>query len=182
MSRLPGTLKEVLSSNGGSVSYIPTITGKFCTPSTDIALCSATKKNGLRRGKLFTIVDCHTFYLRSYMRDRAVAVDHYVWFSEFAHQNNTDESLIFVAPDFDWLGDESTEQLAALWPTNLNNQLVVSGSRLASIIKEPLGYAFSTGVPRKVPDDIEWVHHFSKYYESVDNKQLLQTYDSVSSQ
>lgn len=160
------------------IGYIPTVTGRHVC-NHGIALCSASASRGCVTGTELTIIDCHTFYLRK-ARDVDRATSHYLWLCEFAEQWGSQEDLVFVAPDFDWLGPEVSSALASKWPTTLHT-LVVPGSLLFDRVEAPIGWAVTPRHrPAEVPAHIQWVHHFSQTFEPYAGREgLVQTYDSV---
>ncbi len=172
-----GRLQTLVGGNR-PIGYIPTVTGRqICKH--DIALCSASLNRGCVLGKALTVIDCHTFYLRK-IRNVDLAVQHYLWLCEFAAMHATRDDLVFVAPDFDWLGPQITASLAAKWPV-VQNALVVPGSLLFNHVKDPIGWAVTPRHrPPEIPKDVNWVHHFSQTFTVYPARpDLIQTYDSV---
>lgn len=160
----------------GTIKYIPTITGRVDTAHT-VALCSPSVKKGLRRGSKLTIVDCYTYYLRKFASQ--LGMSHYRWLADFAKDNLSDPSLVFVAPDCDWLGETFTQEYLELWPRH-GKQLVVYGSALFAEIHNPVGWAITTRCrPEVIPYHISWVHHFSQNFVPYTDARLIQSYDSI---
>lgn len=157
--------------------YIPTATGK---PELEgkypILLCSPSKRSGLVRGADLTIVDCHTFYLRI-KGDKIKALGHYLWFCQFAQEHKEDPSLVFVAPDFDWMGE--SEEVLDRWPKDAP-ALGVPNTSLFPLLRNVVGYAITKWTPRNIEPHPEWLHHFSRDYTKWEGYNGLQTYDSIS--
>lgn len=157
-----------------SILYVPTLTGRPRGHNkAPVALCSPSEVNPiLVRGSELTIVDCHTFYLRKRPR---LATQHYTWYVQFVKDNMGDPSLVFVAPDWDWVGQ--FPELLKSWPRDARC-LVVPGTQVHRIHENVAGNAMTKCSPR-IPHP-EWVHHFGKNYsEFPPGVSRIQTYDSM---
>lgn len=154
--------------------YLPTITG--CPQLANkyaFALCSPSKKRPVVRGRSFTVIDCHTFYLRK-VAHRVNPLEHYLWFCDFAMEHHNEPSFIFVAPDCDWA--KGFEQVVARWPKDLLC-LAVPGTALFPLLTNVIGHAWTPRSPRVTHPN--WIHHFSKDFVEAENYHGIQTYDSI---
>lgn len=162
-----------------AVQYVPTTTGRRKPVEHPVHLCSPSAKWARPEDNSnLVIIDCHTYYLRSFASDKAV--DHYKWLCEYvaAYKNKQDQLTVFVAPDWDWADPYS--KLDHLWP-HPEYQLVVPGSRLFGKVKDPVGWAIAGRCrPDSIPESVNWVHHFSQQFTPYENINAWQTYDSVS--
>lgn len=152
---------------------IPTSTGK--RHNYDIQLCSPSKKNIFSRGNIYTIVDCHTYYLRCHLRDKTKSIGHYNYYIDFVKENQFDDSLIFILPDWCWMNDVYNENLLKdRWLENIQcKDILVTITNIEC--NDYIGIAGRT----LFKNNILWYHNFGKNItEDVIPRNVLCTYDS----
>lgn len=153
--------------------YIPCVTSSKNPTKFDIHLISPRKNKPLHKAINKTIIDCFTFGL---IRNRHInPYKHYEWYIDLVEELQEDSTLVFVAPDWEWLND--TAYLNELWEQKIYtaNCLVVPDTYLFDKVKNVVGYALKNYQNTAHP---EWTHSFSKSYRELDGPTELWTYDS----
>jgi hypothetical protein len=160
-------------------TYIPCVSGKKTSIHTR-HLCSPTKTRGLLRASELTLVDCFTFGLKL-NKHRINPIEHYRWYIDLANEIQHDKDIVLIAPDFDWLGEAVTLELADKWLSRITAKtMTVVDSYLHKQIQfdNTVGYALTKGCVGPVHP--EWTHSFSQHYSPINGHTKLWTYDTTS--
>lgn len=155
--------------------FIPCVTSKHKSDF-EVHLMSPSIKNELRKAKTQTIVDCFTYGLKRNYR-RINPHKHYEWYVDLVNDLQTEDDLVFVAPDWDWLKEDFC-YLNKLWEKKIHNAkcLIVPETYLFDKVEHVVGYAIKAGQNKTHP---EWTHSFSQFYtDRLDGPTKLWTYDS----
>lgn len=162
--------------------YIPTVTGRKGEHLRNCyAVCSpSAAKPEIIRGKILTIVDCHTFYLQKAKPNRNEhAFKHYQWYIEFVRNRPKEQTLVYVAPDFDWIPKEYHQALFDQWVAAKITKpcLVVPNFVLFNYTANVVGHALNqkqTGPVHPV-----WTHSFSREFKQLEGETQIWTYDAI---
>lgn len=125
-------------------------------------------------GAQYTLIDCHTFYLRKFGKNANLAKKHYVWYVDYVTEYQNNESLIFVQPDISWLKDcKFTSQLNSKW-----NQQITSKQILYTEVFD--GYnMIATNVANIPIGKFAWIHLFGNQIVKTKITDTVITYDSM---
>lgn len=155
---------------------IPTCTDKF--NKNFFHLTSPSKKKPTILGEEFTIIDCHTFYLRKFNRNKDVAFAHYQYYTDFIYEHQNNQNMVFVYPDWDWLKDDLLiNKLQEYWLTkNIKSSNFLLTDTPFFKNESNIGIA---GTHKWVNEfKVRWKHKFGNtYYKNIDSS-ILYTYDS----
>lgn len=155
---------------------ISTITS--CSFGERIHLCSPTVYRPLIRALETTLVDCFTFGLRL-NRHRIDPVKHYEWYIDFVKEHQHENDLVFVAPDWEWIGN--TRNLEERWLSEITHAacMIVPKTELFDRVSKDqvVGHALQRGQTLAHP---EWTHSFSQFYcNQLSGPTKLWTYDTL---
>lgn len=135
---------------------IPTVTGSRNI--FDIHLTSPSLNKKINEGNVFTIIDCHTFYLKKRRKSLKKIYNHYLYYVDYVADMQENKSMIFVVPDWCWILDnDSQKKLLERWNLKINTGTFL----LTETNFEPDKIIGIAG--RKIfKNDINWFHNFSK--------------------
>lgn len=132
-----------------------------------------------------TIIDCHTFYLRLFVKDTQVRFDHYMWLLSKLYLN-LDSNHIVIMPDFhEFFNTHTIYKLTYLWTTFLENSkndiLAHPNNPLMNITPNTrvIGhYMYDTDILNNYVTHPDWTHIFSQIMPLNFPNSTLITYDS----
>lgn len=133
-----------------------------------------------RYGKKFnfadelTVIDCHTFYLRKFLRDLSKSINHYNYYIDFCSEYQYDHSKILILPDWDWMLNEvEISKLNEKWQLNIFSKNILATH--SSLLKNDFEYIGFAGLKHD-DNHLKWRHIFSKH--NLDLNCELLTFDS----
>lgn len=155
---------------------IPTCTSKF--NKNFFHLTSPSKKKQLILGDEFTIIDCHTFYLKKFKRNVEFSLEHYKYYIDFIDEHKNESNLVFVYPDWDWIEDKSIVlKLEEYWISKhfQNKNFLLTNT--TSFLSAP--HIGTAGIHKWIDSiDSQWKHKFGKSSYINTNPNIIYTFDS----